>query len=152
MTRQRDTQTLDLLVDFEPESVVERFDENETRAWTRSGRLSKAVALSLNNSPMSREDIARAVSDYLGDKVSKALLDKYASQAAEEHSISALRLVALIAVTGDVRPLNTLLADLDLIVVPRRYEALMKREQARILKERFEREEQAADVAWRSRR
>lgn len=151
MTR-RDPNTLDLYQDYKPEVVVERFEHEETQAFSRAGRLSKAVALALSNAPVSREEIASAMSEFLGERVSKQLLDKYASQAAEEHSISALRLAALIAVTKDVRPLNTLLEELGLIVVPRKYEALLKRETARIAKERFEREEQAADAEWRARR
>lgn len=149
----RDPNTLDLYMDYEPEAVVDRFDAADTQAWTRAGKLSKAVALALSNAPISREEVAAAMTQFMGgERVSKQLLDKYASQAAEEHSISALRLAALIAVTGDVRPLNTLLEELNLIVVPRKYEALLKREQARIAKEKFERAELAADAEWRARR
>lgn len=148
----RDPNTLDLYRDYEPEAVVDRFEASETQAFSRAGKLSKAVALALANSPLSRDEIAAAMEEFLGDRVSKTLLDKYASQAAEDHSIPALRLLALVAVTRDVRVLNTMLEELELIVVPKRYEALLRREQARIAKERFEREEQAADAEWRARR
>jgi hypothetical protein len=150
--RQRDTRTLDLYRDFEPPAVVERFSPEETKGWTPAARLSKAVALALDDYAPGREAAAEAMSEVLGDKVSKSLLDKYASQAAEGHTISALRLMALVAVTSDVRPLNTLLEGAGLIVVDKKYEALLRREQARLLKERAEREEQAADAEWRARR
>lgn len=148
----RDPNTLDLYRDYEPEAVVERFEPVDTQAFSRAGKLSKAVAMALNSCSMSRDEIAAAMEEFLGDRVSKALLDKYASPVAEEHSISSLRLLALVAVTKDVRVLNTMLEELELIVVPRRYEALLRREQARIAKEKFEREEQAADAEWRARR
>jgi len=148
----RDTSTLDLYRDYEPEAVVERFEAETTRAFSRNGQLSKAVALTLTSSSMSRDEIVAAMSEFLGEDVSKATVDKYASPAAENHSIPALRLLALVAVTKDVRVLNTMLDELGLIVVPKRYEALLRREQARIAKEKFEREEQAADAEWRTRR
>lgn len=148
----RDPNTLDLYRDYEPEAVVDRFDPTDTQAFSRDGKLSKAVARAMNDCGASRETIATAMTEFLGESVSKALLDKYASQAAENHTIPALRLIALVAVTKDVRVLNALLDELDLIVVPRRYEALLRREQARIAKEKFEREEQAADAEWRARR
>ncbi|MCF1744656.1 hypothetical protein [Paradevosia shaoguanensis] len=138
--------------DFQPEPVVERFDHEEVRAWSLSGRLSKAVALTLNETGESRHDIAKAMSEFLEAPVSKAMLDKYASQAAEEHEISAVRLAALVAVTEDPRALNVLLESLDLIVIPKKYEALLRREKAREAKERLAQEEAAADAEWKARR
>ncbi|MEX2482086.1 MAG: hypothetical protein WD928_14615 [Gammaproteobacteria bacterium] len=152
MAPKRDGFTADLFRDYQPAPVVDRFEEEEVRAFSLNGRLSKAVALALAASGQSRDELAAAMSEFLGDNVSTSMLDKYASQAAEGHSISALRLVALAAVTNDVRPLNALLADVDLIVVPKKYEALLRREKARELKERMEREESAADAEWKARR
>jgi hypothetical protein len=44
------------------------------------------------------------------------------------------------------------LSEAGLIVVEAKYEALLKRERARELRERAERAEQAADAEWRARR
>ena len=151
MRKRRDHCTLDLFRDFQPAPVVERFSAEEVQAWNLAGRLSKAVALTLTEAGMPRGDIASAMSDWLKDDVSKLMLDNYASQG-KEHSISSLRLAALVAVTGDNRPLNALLSECGLIVVPQKYEALLRREQARELRERAEREEQAADAQWRASR
>lgn len=101
---------------------------------------------------MGRAEIAAAMSELLKTTVSKAMLDGYASQAREQHSISAVRLAALVAVTNDARALNALLEDTGLIVIPKRYEALLRREKARELRERAEREEQAADAEWKAKR
>ncbi|MES2987649.1 MAG: hypothetical protein V4808_07070 [Pseudomonadota bacterium] len=49
--------------------------------------------------PRTRFEIAGAVSELLDDDVTKSMLDKYASEGSEEHSISASRLFALVAVT-----------------------------------------------------
>lgn len=151
MKRARDTATLDLFRDIRPEPVVPRFDEADVRAWTRSRRLSRAIARTLEDDGRGRDEIAAALSEVLDEKVTRAMLDAYASQE-KPHAISATRLAGLVAVTGDARPLNALLADAGLIVVDAKYEALLKRERARELKERAEREELAADAEWRARR
>ncbi len=151
MARARDQHTPDLFRDYRPKPVVERFPAEDVKAWSPAGRLSKAVSLTLTEAKQSRAEIAKAMSDYLKDDVSKATLDACASQA-KEHSISALRLAALAAVTGDFRAFNALLEDAGMIVIPRKYEALLRREKARELRERMEREEQAADAEWKAQR
>lgn len=92
------------------------------------------------------------MSDFLGEKVPVSMLDAYASQAKTQHQISAIRLVALASVTGDERPLNALLNAADMIAVPLRYEALLKREKAKELREELDREIAAADAEWRVKR
>lgn len=148
--RRLDTLTTDLFRDYEPAPVVERFEHEAVKAWSLSGRLSKAVALTLDEAELGRAEIAAAMSEILKTTVSKSMLDQYAAQA-KEHSISAVRLAALIQVTGDVRALNALLEDCGLIVIPKKYEALLRRERAREIKHRAEREEQAADAEWRAK-
>lgn len=150
MARKRDQHTPDLFMDYQPGPVVERFEDEDVQAWSLSARLSKAVARTMDESELSRADIASAMSEILKSTVSKAMLDGYASQAREQHSISAVRLAALVAVTNDARALNALLADARLIVIPKKYEALLRREKAREIKERAEREEQAADAEWKA--
>ncbi|HOV04862.1 MAG TPA: hypothetical protein PLJ34_00765 [Hyphomicrobiales bacterium] len=147
----RDSSTLDLFRDFEPKPVVPRFAEDQVKAWSRARRLSKAISRTLEDAGRSRDEIAAAISEISEEKVTKATLDAYASEE-KPHAISALRLAALVVVTGDARALNTLLADAGLIVVEAKYEALLRREKARELKARIEQEEQAADAEWRARR
>ncbi|HEY0328816.1 MAG TPA: phage regulatory CII family protein [Rhodopseudomonas sp.] len=128
---------------------MRRFDAEEIKAWSAARRLSRAIAAALDG--FKREDIAIGLSEQLGETVSKATLDAYASPE-KPHAIPAHRLAALYAVTGDERLLNALLNEVGLIAVPAKYEALLKRERARELKERAEREEQAADAEWKARR
>jgi hypothetical protein len=147
----RDGSTLDLFRDLQPAPVVPRFAADDVKAWSRARRLSKAIAKTLADDGRSRDDIAAAMSELLEEAVSKPMLDNYAAQE-KEHQISALRLAALVMVTGDARALNALLEEGGLIVVEAKYEALLRREKARELRERAEREEQAADAEWRARR
>ena len=148
----RDEITLDLFREVEPTAIVERFADEVVRADTLAGKVSRAVKATLDAFGRSREDVARSISDFLGDECSRAMLDKYASQGAAEHTISAVRLAALVSVTGDPRPLNALLESLGLIVVPKRYEWLIRRERANELKKLAEREAAAADAQWRAQR
>lgn len=147
----RDEITLDLFRDFEPPEVVARFPAEQVRAETLAGRLSRAVKATLDAFARPRADVAQAMTDFLGEDCSRAMLDKYASQGAE-HTISAARLAALVAVTGDPRPLNALLESIGLIVVPKRYEWLIRRERALELQRLAEKEAAAADVQWRAKR
>lgn len=150
--RRRDASTLDLFRDFTPQPVVARFEESSVRAGTLSARLSRAVSRCLDECGIPRDEVARRMSDFLGEKVPVSMLDAYASQAKTQHQISAIRLVALASVTGDERPLNALLNAADMIAVPLRYEALLKREKAKELREELDREIAAADAEWRSKR
>lgn len=61
--------------------------------------IAATVALMLNEDQRSRYQLAGAVSELLGDDVSKGMLDAYASEAKETHAISAARLLALTSVT-----------------------------------------------------
>jgi hypothetical protein len=147
----RDEITLDLFRDFEPPEVVARFAPEQVRAETLAGKLSRAVKATLDAFARPRAEVAQGVSEFLGEECSRAMLDKYASQGAE-HTISAARLAALVAVTGDPRPMNALLESIGLIVVPKRYEWLIRRERALELQRLAEKEAAAADAQWRAKR
>ncbi|KPF98834.1 hypothetical protein IP86_10975 [Rhodopseudomonas sp. AAP120] len=147
--RRRDTATIDLFRDFEPTPVVRRFETEEIKAWSASRRLARAIAAALEG--FNRAEVAAEMSEQLGETISKATLDAYASPE-KPHVIPAHRLAALYSVTGDERLINALLNELGLIAVPAKYEALLKRERAREMKEKLEREEQAADAQWKASR
>lgn len=103
--RRRDDRTLDLL-SWEPPELVERFDETTVRAASLRSRIAKAVSETLKSARMPRGQVAAKMSDWLGEDVSKNMLDAYASEAREEHTIPFLRVLALLHVTGDVRLLQ----------------------------------------------
>src|SRR3546814_535280 len=62
--------------------------------------ISASVAQILKDDDRSRYEIAVAMSELLDDEVSKLMLDAYASEARENHAISANRFLALVAVTN----------------------------------------------------
>lgn len=107
MAKQRgDRETLDLLADWTPPEVVKRYEEERVRTSTLRAKIARAVAETLHDCEPSRDEIAAAMADWLGEDVTKNMLNNYASEAQEDHTIPYLRLLALIHVTGDVRLLQ----------------------------------------------
>lgn len=102
--RRGDDRTLDLLAWAPPEPP--RYPEERVRTSTLRDRISRAVAETLKDCETSRADIATAMGEWLGEEVSENMLNAYASQGREEHTIPYLRLLALAQVTGDVRLLQ----------------------------------------------
>ncbi|ETR79285.1 hypothetical protein X566_01440 [Afipia sp. P52-10] len=135
---------------FMPPPVVERFDHERIKSVRLSGRIKRAVAEAMKDSGRSREEIAEQMSEFLGgEKITVTVLAQYTSTANDGHNIPAYRLLALFAVTGDARLLNELLAGSGFIAVHERYEALLRRESAKLHRERIDQEIEAADRAWR---
>lgn len=61
--------------------------------------IAAGVARALKEDPRSRDEVAGAVSALLAEGVSRMMLDAYASEARDQHNISAGRFLALVAVT-----------------------------------------------------
>jgi len=155
MKMRGDTRTADLLA-WEPPEVVRTFPADHVRAASLRAQISKAVGAALKDSDVPRDDMAQAMSDYLGEVVPKTALDGYASEAREDHTISVVRLMALVHATGDIRLLQMLAEPFGCIVVERRYQhavnAAMKAEMAKELRRRAEEldHEQQLDIrAWK---
>lgn len=147
----RDDLTLDLL-SYRPKQPVERYDEPQVRAATLAARVSKAVSAALKADGRSRAEIASAMADYLGEAVSEHILNRYAAESASEHAISASRLIALAVVTGDLRLLNAICEPAGAVAVDQRYEALIRRERAKEMREQLDRDIAQADAEWKSGR
>jgi len=121
----RDQNTLDLF-DWQPPAIVERFSDKQVQAPTLRDRVARAVALVLNESEIPREEIARQMTEWLGEEMSVNMLDNYASQAKRDHVISAIRMFALAKVTGDYRALQLLGGEVGSVFVPKKYESAIK--------------------------
>lgn len=149
MGRDRDADTPDLFA-VAPPRVVARFEEVDVQAATASERIARGVSKVLRDCGTPRAEVAKAMSYLLQERVSEAMLNAYASQArCETHAIPAHRLVALAAVTGDERLLNLLLADTEFIVVDAKFEPLIKREMAKEVRARLDREIAEHDAEWK---
>lgn len=106
MARERsDRATLDLL-SWEPPELVERYDAAQVRAASLRSKVALAVSATLKDSGIERAAIAKRMSEWLGEEVSKHMLDAYSSEAREDQTIPYLRLLAMVHVTGDQRLLQ----------------------------------------------
>lgn len=143
---------LDLLTDWHPPAIVDRYEERRVRGAGWRDRLARAVSVTLGDCEMARDEVARLMSETLGEEVSVAMLDAYASVAKADHTISAVRLLALMAVTGDVRPLQMLADQVDRAVIPERYLGAVEAEILRDQRETLERKEKAARRRWKGGR
>lgn len=113
-------QTADLLT-WNPPQLVERFDEGSVRAASLRARIARAVSQTLKDCDLSREEVAAAMSEWLGEEVSLHMLQAYCSQAREEHTINFLRVVALVHVTQDARLLQLAAELFDRAVIETRW-------------------------------
>jgi hypothetical protein len=152
MTRRRDPDTDDLFHTYLPRSVVQRFSPERVRATRSSARIAQAVRETIRESGKPRDQVAGDMSIFLGEQVTPQMLDQYSSTANEKHNIPAHRLIALLAVTSDVRILNAALHDTGFIALDAKYEALIRRELLKEAGERVTREIANADAQWRAKR
>jgi len=118
--RPRHPDQLDLLC-WAPSEPVVAFEPHTVRAGSLAASISKAVSQSLKTCGHSREKVAKHMSDYLAEQVSKAMLDAYASEARSEHIINVVRFIALIDATGDRRLLEFIAELFGWTVIERRY-------------------------------
>jgi len=152
MNRKRDTATPDLFRDYVVPDVVARYEPERVRAATVAMKIARAISEALKTCGRSRAVVADEMSTYLGDTVTEAMLNQYASPSNDRHNIPAHRLLALLAVTGDARLINAMLEDAGLVAVAAKYEVLIRRELAKEARDRLDREITATDTQWRAAR
>ena len=113
-------------IDWEGPAPVVAFDERLVRANSFVGRLARAISVTLDDSPLSRSDVAERMGAHLGVKVSLNMLNAYASVARDGHQISVPRFEALLAATGDRRLAQMMVADHGWAVIDRRHLPLIE--------------------------
>ncbi|MGR3760924.1 hypothetical protein ACUXV3_12460 [Roseobacteraceae bacterium NS-SX3] len=117
---------MDMFTDWQPPEVSVRLPDEVATGGNLGSRIARAVARVLKACALSREEVAAAMSDYLGQEVSKNMLDAYASEAREDHKITFERMIALVAVTGEVGLIGFAAEMFDLVVVPEKYSDLIE--------------------------
>ena len=108
------------LLEWTPPEPTVRFDEVQVRAATIEARVSRAIAAALKDSVSDRQAVAEAMGDFLGQRVTKNMLDAYASVAREDHPITIARFVALLHATRDRRLLELIAEPLGWAVIDRK--------------------------------
>jgi hypothetical protein len=149
MTRHRDSRTADLL-SWQPPEPVQKFEPAQVRAASLDQKLCKAMKVALGDHPLTRKQIAEEMSTFLGEPVSKAMLDAYVSPARETHKISVVRFLALVHVTQDRRLLELLAEMFGWSVVDERYADAIKEVELAEKREEIERQLQLTRMKRRS--
>jgi hypothetical protein len=114
------------LLDWVAPEPVARFGDDQVRACSIADRLCRAVSLTLKENGLPRSEIARRMSDFLGQKVGENMLNAYASQAREDHIISVVRFIALLHATDDRRLLELIAEMFGWTVIERKFLRLIE--------------------------
>lgn len=112
------------LFDFIPneKATVPSFSPETIKAATLTSKISKAVSITLCEADgLERTDVARRMSEYLGENVAEGTLNGYSSEARTNNKISVERAIALCHATGDFRLLSMMADELGLAVIEARY-------------------------------
>jgi hypothetical protein len=120
MRHKGDNRTLDLLT-WQPASPAKAFEPEKVRAASLRSILCRAIALSLKECGREREQVAEEIGQYLGESCTKAMLDAYASEAREDHTMPLVKFLGLIHATRDMRLLQILAQQFGWAVIPERY-------------------------------
>lgn len=129
--RRPDNRTLNLL-DWQPPEPIASYPEEMVRAATIGARISKAVSLTLSEAKreagddLERADVARRMSEFLGDKVSENMLNAYASESRDAHNISVVRALAMMHATGDYRLFKLIAEQLGFTIIDKKYESAVR--------------------------
>lgn len=121
MTKRRDTLTMDIFRDYQPEEVAARCDPDLVKGGTLDVQIARALALAMQKSGKSRAGIADEMSEYLGQRVTENMLDGYASPARRDHKITMERFIALLDVTDCYDLLAFVCGFAGFVAVPERY-------------------------------
>ncbi|WP_068317440.1 hypothetical protein [Polycladidibacter hongkongensis] len=99
-----------------------------------SAVLKQQLSEAMQNSPLSRAEIAHQMSLYLGVKISEALLNQYAAPSAGDKQMSLPRLAAFIHATDAISLIRFLPSLFGYSIINEKQRALLERE---LLKERL---------------
>jgi len=138
------------LLDWEPSQPVRSFAPEKVRGASLAVSIAKSTSLTMKEYGASREIIARQMSDFLGEEVSKNMLDAWASESRSEHIINLVKTAALLHVTRDPRLLNVIVEPLGWVVIDKDY--LDDIELAEVLEARDEINRRADAIRRRKRK
>lgn len=116
----RDPRTPDLF-DWQPPAMLRAFPAERIRAAGVRASVAKAIGLALRECGRTREQVADEIGAYLGEDISKNMLDAYASESRADHVINIVRFLALVHATRDFRLLQLLAEPFGLAVIDDRY-------------------------------
>lgn len=124
----RDTLTPDLFA-WQPPKVAVGYSEDVTGRGALDNRIARAISRALKDAKergMSRSQIAKAMSDYLGRSISEDMLNKWASEAADSNRITLDAFMALIDATSSHDLMGLVVSGFGYVAVPERYSDMIE--------------------------
>ncbi|OCP17400.1 MULTISPECIES: hypothetical protein [unclassified Ensifer] len=121
MTKRRDTLTLDIFRDYQPEEVAARCDPELVKGGTLDVQIARVLSVAMQKSGKTRTEIADEMTEYLGQRVTENMLDGYASPARKDHKITVERFIALLDATECYDLLAFICKQAGFVAVPERY-------------------------------
>jgi len=114
-------QTLDLLA-WEAPAIERRFEQAHiTNSAVLYDQLCLAMSRVLRDAGLSRDEVAAGIGALLGEEYSVDRLNADTAQSKTTHVINALRLIALIRVTRDIRILSMVAEPMGYAVIERKW-------------------------------
>ncbi|MGY9050007.1 hypothetical protein P775_11185 [Puniceibacterium antarcticum] len=151
MARYRDPLTKDLFA-WEPPKVAVGYGSDVAGRGPLDNRIARLVARALRDARddrnMSRADVAKVMSEFLGRSVSEAMLHKWSSEASTDHRLPLDAFVALVQATGAMELLGFVPGEFGLTVIETEYADVIEE---RLLDDHLE-EMEARRQLLRSRR
>ncbi|MBX8800703.1 hypothetical protein HBA92_08040 [Ochrobactrum sp. MR28] len=128
MTKRRDPLTKDLF-EYQPPKVAVRYDDGVTGRGSLDNQIARLISRALRDArddDNTRADIAASMSRYLNRSISTAMLDKWASEASDEHRIPLDAFIALVDATGAKELLGFVPGMFNLTVIENEYADLIE--------------------------
>lgn len=128
MSKRRDPLTKDLF-EYQPPKVAVRYDDGVTGRGSLDNQIARLISHALRDARddgNARTDIAASMSRYLGRSISAAMLDKWASEASDEHRIPLDAFIALVDATDAKELLGFVPGMFNLTVIENEYADLIE--------------------------
>ena len=129
MRRHRDPLTKDLF-SWEAPKVAVGYSSDVTGRGALENKIARLVGHALRDAReergATRSQIAKAISDYIGRSVSEAMLNKWSSEASEDHRIPLDVFMGLIHATGAMDLLGFLPGEFGMTVIETSYADLIE--------------------------
>lgn len=137
MARVRDTLTKDLF-SWEPPQVAVGYSAEVTGRGALDNRIARLISHALRDARedgLTRAEIAKRMSNWLGRQISEAMLNKWSSEGSGEHRIPLDAFIALVQATGNKDLLGFAPSEFGLTVIETEYAELIE---AHLLDEHIE--------------
>jgi hypothetical protein len=120
MAKSRDDKTMNLF-NWTPPQPAKAFEPEKVRAADLRATFCRGMSLALKECGKPREQVAEEMGSFLGEGCPKNMLDKYVSEASEDHSVTLVRFSALVHATRDMRLLQMLAQQFGWAVIPEKF-------------------------------